>query len=177
MTKNFIYCTIATYLLSLLLPTVAFAQQRDDRGAVEEQLIEERMTEEELQISGKEEFIRYCSVCHGIDGKGKGPLAKNLKTPPADLTKITKRHGGFPLTKIANIIRDGGEVSGHGASDMPAWGEAFRDHVEPVLASALIFELALYLESIQEETTSGKSPADSKDAAPKVDEDIPQSSP
>ena len=33
---------------------------------------------------------------------------------------------------------------------MPAWGEAFRDHEEPVMVSALIFELALYLESIQE---------------------------
>ena len=57
------------------------------------------------------------------------------------------RYNDLPM-----VIRDefGGNVEGHGSSDMPAWGEAFRDHVEPVFAGALILELALYLESIQE---------------------------
>jgi hypothetical protein len=33
---------------------------------------------------------------------------------------------------------------------MPAWGEVFRDHVDPIMSWALIFELTLYLEGLQE---------------------------
>lgn len=39
-------------------------------------------------LMGKRLFNSYCAVCHGADGKGGGPLAKQLKTknPPANLT-------------------------------------------------------------------------------------------
>ncbi len=106
---------------------------------------------DDADISGAEEFIRYCSVCHGLDGKGTGALAKSLKKPPADLTQIKKRNNGnFPFSKIARMIRDGGNIEAHGNTDMPAWGEVFRDHVDPIMSRALIFELTLYLEEIQE---------------------------
>lgn len=29
----------------------------------------------------------FCRQCHGTEGKGEGPLAKGLRTPPADLTR------------------------------------------------------------------------------------------
>ena len=32
---------------------------------------------------GKAEFQSSCAPCHGIDAKGKGPLAAALKMPPA----------------------------------------------------------------------------------------------
>lgn len=44
---------------------------------------------EDNTIMGKRLFHSYCSICHGDDGKGKGPLAvklKGLKRPVADLT-------------------------------------------------------------------------------------------
>lgn len=105
---------------------------------------------EDTDISGAEEFIRYCSVCHGLDAKGKGPLASSLKKPPTDLTRIAERNSGhFPFSRIAQVIRDGGEIASHGSSDMPAWGEVFRDHVDPIMSRALIFELTLYLEGLQ----------------------------
>lgn len=101
-------------------------------------------------ISGAEEFIRYCSVCHGIDAKGKGALASSLKKAPADLTQISQRNNGhFPFSRIARIVRDGGQIASHGSNDMPAWGEVFRDHADPIMARALIFELTLYIEGIQ----------------------------
>ena len=141
------FAAAVVFAAHLLMPLSLAAQQADEPAAE----VVVPPIEEEFEISGEEEFVRYCSVCHGLDAKGKGPLAASLKTPPADLTQISKRNnGGFPLGKVADIIRNGGNLSGHGSTDMPAWGEAFRDHEEPVMVSALIFELALYLESIQE---------------------------
>ena len=42
-------------------------------------------------LDGKEEYLSNCAVCHGIDGKGKGPLSKTLKPKPADLTTVARR--------------------------------------------------------------------------------------
>lgn len=35
---------------------------------------------------GKTAFLDNCTGCHGVTGEGKGPMAKDLKVPPADLT-------------------------------------------------------------------------------------------
>src|SRR3954452_2973136 len=48
-------------------------------------------------VAGAATFNAYCTVCHGPAGKGNGPAAKALKTPPADLTLIAKKNNGkFP---------------------------------------------------------------------------------
>jgi putative copper export protein/mono/diheme cytochrome c family protein len=36
--------------------------------------------------AGEALFLQNCSSCHGPDGHGDGPAAKNLQPPPADLT-------------------------------------------------------------------------------------------
>jgi mono/diheme cytochrome c family protein len=40
---------------------------------------------------GKRVYVNRCAVCHGLSGKGDGPLAAQLKTPVADLTQIQKK--------------------------------------------------------------------------------------
>ncbi|MCC8973203.1 CopD family protein [Bradyrhizobium brasilense] len=35
---------------------------------------------------GQDVFAAHCVACHGLRGRGDGPLAKDLKPPPADLT-------------------------------------------------------------------------------------------
>ena len=55
------------------------------------------------------------------------PLADSLRFRPPDLTLIAKRNGGkFDTDKVYRII-DGREgVKGHGGTDMPVWGDAFK---------------------------------------------------
>jgi len=36
--------------------------------------------------AGEALFLQNCSSCHGLDGHGDGPAAKDLQPPPADLT-------------------------------------------------------------------------------------------
>jgi mono/diheme cytochrome c family protein len=72
---------------------------------------------------GKIEYESNCAACHGIDAKGNGPVSKELKTSPSDLTVLAKKNNGvFPLNKIYNTI-DGRElVPSHGSREMPIWG-------------------------------------------------------
>jgi len=36
-------------------------------------------------LTGRDSFDRYCAACHGVDGRGTGPVASALRTRPADL--------------------------------------------------------------------------------------------
>lgn len=105
--------------------------------------------EPDLQ-KGEESFVLNCAVCHGMDGRGKGPLADALKSAPADLTQIAANHGGeFPSAKIADVVRNGVAVLGHGTADMPAWGLYFGSKGNPEVARSRIADLVGYLERIQ----------------------------
>jgi hypothetical protein len=71
---------------------------------------------------GKTEYQSSCAACHGVDGKGTGPLAEELKKQPTDLTMMaTKNNGVFPINRIYEII-DGRAIGSHGVRDMPIWG-------------------------------------------------------
>jgi len=76
---------------------------------------------------GKTEYQSSCAACHGIDGKGNGPVSKELKTRPTDLTVLAKKNNGvFPLNTVYEII-DGrnSTISSHGTREMPIWGYRF----------------------------------------------------
>jgi hypothetical protein len=61
--------------------------------------------------SGYELYLGHCAICHGLDGRGQGPLAQAMKIVPADLTQISAKHAGsFPEAKVADVIRNGGAV-------------------------------------------------------------------
>ncbi|HEY5504592.1 MAG TPA: cytochrome c, partial [Sedimentisphaerales bacterium] len=44
--------------------------------------------------AGRSEYQSSCAVCHGIDGKGNGPAAEELKRRPIDLTVLAKKNNG-----------------------------------------------------------------------------------
>lgn len=105
--------------------------------------------------AGQQYFLRYCSACHGLEGRGDGPSAAALRIPPADLTRIAQRRGGqFPVTEIAAYIDGRTVVSAHGSRQMPIWGERFGEMVgvggvseEVVRGNVLV--LIEYLKTIQ----------------------------
>ena len=61
-------------------------------------------------VSGEQMFNAYCAVCHGKDGKGNGPAATALKTPPPDLSTLAQSHGGkYPATYVQSVLMFGAE--------------------------------------------------------------------
>lgn len=100
---------------------------------------------------GKDLFMIRCASCHGEDGKGNGPAAVALKTPPSDLTQISKKHGGtFPRAEVMQYIDGERPVPAHGPRRMPIWGEVFRQERTDSEARMRILSLTSFLESIQE---------------------------
>ena len=101
---------------------------------------------------GVDNFHAYCSPCHGRDGRGNGPVARVLKTPPSDLTTIMARNKGvFPRGQIrAYITNDSPDIPAHGTREMPVWGPAFHalDSSDRA-ADQRVANIVEYLSSIQ----------------------------
>jgi mono/diheme cytochrome c family protein len=77
--------------------------------------------------SGKGMYTAYCASCHGVNGKGSGPAASALKTPPTDLTTLAKNNGGkFPTDHVYEVINGRATTPAHGSPEMPVWGPVFR---------------------------------------------------
>lgn len=76
-------------------------------------------------VEGRKLFATYCYLCHGLDGKGDGPLAAKMKVPPPDLTDnaaLKKR----TETDLYAII-EGKEFRRLVSSEMPKWGDLFPE--------------------------------------------------
>ena len=115
---------------------------------------------EKAVAAGKEEFNYSCSLCHGEDAKGKGVFSTMLTVPVADLTVLKKNNDGiFPFYESYRKIDGRGEIRSHALMNMPVWGERFavttqystEEKYNSTLVRGKIFELLVYLRSIQEE--------------------------
>jgi mono/diheme cytochrome c family protein len=107
-----------------------------------------------LAEPGAETFRQYCAACHGTTGEGNGPVAAELKKPPADLTRIAARRGGtFPDAEIARWIDGRFDVPAHGTREMPIWGRVFQEAApgaEPDdVVRGRLLTLVEYLKTIQ----------------------------
>lgn len=88
---------------------------------------------------GQRLFVSHCMICHGPDGKGGGPLAKNLGLTPVDMTRTLRSRSDTILKKI--ISGEGGQtISGRDRHNvltdaMPNWGEVLSEsQIEALIA-------------------------------------------
>lgn len=75
-----------------------------------------------------------CQECHGRDGRGDGPSAKDLKVKPADLTKRPFKGGSTPR----DILRS--TITGFDGTPMPSY--------DLLLDDAELWDLARYVASL-----------------------------
>jgi mono/diheme cytochrome c family protein len=110
------------------------------------------------QMSGMDLYQQLCSSCHGVNGRGDGPVSSLIKIGVPDLTRIAARDGGeFPTEDVRRTIDGRWDRRAHGARDMPVWGWQFYDSSatndadERAQVDSMIDRLVNYLRSIQVE--------------------------
>lgn len=99
---------------------------------------------------GRQLYQKHCAVCHGLDAKGNGPAASELKTQPSDLTVLQKPGAEFPIYEVLTFIEGEKVVPAHGTREMPIWGTVFRRTKGELQGQGDIYALAKYLEAVQQ---------------------------
>ena len=133
-------------LLFILIPLIGTAQQ------TEVKTVAIKPTNPD---SGKEMYIQYCAVCHGLTGRGDGPAAPAMKAEVTDLTKLSKKNGGvYPGTRVGSVLQFNIPVAAHGTKDMPIWGRAFESlsassPTKRAESNARVKNITDYLETLQ----------------------------
>jgi hypothetical protein len=107
--------------------------------------------------TGAQLFLALCASCHGALGRGDGPVASLLVSPPPDLTLISQRHNGFfPAVDVAKVIDGRAERIVHGTRSMPVWGRRLyfsanrNDDAARAHADEQVRLLGEYIRSIQQ---------------------------
>lgn len=107
---------------------------------------------------GQEIFEVYCTACHGLEGRGNGPMSAILTLLPTDLTQLSRESGGeFPTARVVARIDGRDPLVAHG-SPMPVFGEYFEgrgvalsdESGQRIMTSQPVVDLVEYLRDIQE---------------------------
>jgi mono/diheme cytochrome c family protein len=87
-----------------------------------------------LLVRGREIYFKNCATCHGEQGRGDGPNAKNLKgRGPGNLTLASSWRRGDRPEALVKVIAQGSE-----GTSMPGWELALKgDGVRAVSAYVL----------------------------------------
>lgn len=108
-----------------------------------------------VQEVGYDYYVEACASCHGMDGRGGGPVASSLAIKPPDLTTMAaRRNGKYPYDELAAYIDGRKAVAAHGSREMPVWGEQIaeeypNDPQQDRIIHGKVLMLLVYLESIQ----------------------------
>lgn len=104
-------------------------------------------------VDGATIFQESCAPCHGLDGRGKGPVAGALRQEVPDLTTLSRRNGGkFPADRVKNTIMLGDRelIPAHGSKEMPIWGPIFHEiEYDRDLGNVRVENLTKHLQSMQ----------------------------
>ncbi len=107
---------------------------------------------------GRAHYHTHCATCHGLEGRGDGPMAGVLMIKPVNLRELTAANGGaFPLERVVKRIDGRDPLVSHG-SPMPVYGDYFEGSFDvpmkapsgqPVLTSQPVVDLVAYIKEIQ----------------------------
>jgi mono/diheme cytochrome c family protein len=102
-------------------------------------------------LNGVDIYRAHCANCHGMSGKGDGPVAPALNTQLPDLSTIARRSGGvFPAARVRKIISGDEVILGHGSREMPIWGQIFHQiHQDRDYGEVRLQNIIDYVKSIQ----------------------------
>jgi mono/diheme cytochrome c family protein len=104
-------------------------------------------------VDGATIFRNNCAACHGLEGRGDGPVSKVLKRNVPDLTGLSVRNGGtFPAVHVRTTIMSGTDnlLPAHGSKTMPIWGPIFHEiEFGQDFGNVRLENITKYLESIQ----------------------------
>lgn len=106
------------------------------------------------RTAGSSLFKTYCATCHGVEARGDGPLADQLRVRPPDLTLFGRTNGSFDREKVRRIVDGRDPVKGHGGPDMPIWGDVFKQADEGYSEKKVIERIEAlvdYIATIQRE--------------------------
>lgn len=106
---------------------------------------------------GYAEYVSACAACHGVDGRGDGPIAESLTVEVPALTGLSAANeGAFPMLKVIHAIDGRQSIRGHG-NPMPVWGQQFEVEAAgygpyggEAVVRGRVLSIAYYLEAIQE---------------------------
>jgi mono/diheme cytochrome c family protein len=107
------------------------------------------------EYSGVRLYQVFCSSCHGLTGRGDGPVEPLFRGGVPDLTAISARNGGkFPRERVGSIIDGRENFIAHGTATMPVWGFEFHagmsnDELARQRADRMIDRLTKHLETLQ----------------------------
>jgi len=102
-------------------------------------------------LNGADIYRAHCATCHGLAGKGDGPVAPALNATMPDLSTIAQRSGGgFPVERVRKIISGDELILGHGSREMPIWGSIFHQiQQDRDFGEIRLQNITDYLKSIQ----------------------------
>lgn len=75
--------------------------------------------------NGKAKYLEHCASCHGKEGKGDGPDAKDLNPKPRNHTDgsfMNRLRDNYLFT----VVKNGGQAVGK-SDQMPGWGNILSD--------------------------------------------------
>jgi mono/diheme cytochrome c family protein len=92
---------------------------------------------------GEAHYLFFCGNCHGVVGKGDGPLAAHLKIAPTDLTLLQAGDSGTSIAERVMKALDGRHAIGEtDAHRMPIFSES--------LEVKTVIQITEYLKTIQQ---------------------------
>ena len=147
MSKLNLHLVVSFMLMGLLVGSSGFFLLSEEKPKLKKVPIQKSSPADGAQM-----YKQYCATCHGLTGKGDGPAAAALKSPPSNIALIARHNNGkFPELRVQNIIEGKGSPGAHGSGDMPVWGPIFRQQAggDQTIMLMRIVNLTKHIESMQ----------------------------